>query len=360
MIKLAEIVKEYRDRVYEQCGFSLKEEHISAMNAILRCRTIENGEMLYSCPDCGEKKWIPHSCGNRNCPQCQNDITTAWLDKQRNKLLPTEYFMVTFTIPHLLRNTAKLHSKLFYNLMFTASSEAMKEIASEKRCLGGEIGMTGVLHTNSRKLDYHPHIHYVVPSGGIVSGKKIWKNKKSSYLMPEKPLSMLFRGKLIALLKENKIPLPVGLYENDWVIDITYVGRGDPALQYLSRYIYRGVMSEKRIIKNENGSVTFSYTDSESNETKTRTLPGQKFLFLILTHVLPKGFRRCRDYGFLHGNRGKTLRLIQLICKVRLQDRLEKKEKPQCKCSHCKKPMLLTLVKVFRTLSLIPSRASPC
>jgi len=234
----------------------------------------------------------------------------------------------------------------------------MKKLASDKKHFGADIGMTGVLHTNSRKLDYHPHIHYIVPSGGINVEQKLWKKKKGKYLMPSKPLALLFRGELIALMKEKNIPIPNGIYGHKWVVNIKNVGKGEPALKYLSRYLYRGVISEKRIIKDEDGLVTFVYTESKSGKQKTRTLPGETFLFLVLSHVLPKGFRRCRDYGFLHGNAHKTLGLLQLVLQVVLPE-IEKSVVPVFKCSHCSKPMILSLVKVFRSQPFVPIRASP-
>lgn len=340
---------------YENC---FPGEKISVLYDILRCRTEENGEMLYTCPECGEKEWLPHSCGNRNCPKCQNHLTTEWLEKQMNKLLPVNYFLVTFTIPSELKTVAMNHEKLFYNILFTASSEAMKELALNKKHLGAEVGMTGVLHTNSRKLDYHPHVHYIVPAGGIDTKNKLWKKKNGNYFLPSKPLGILFRGKLLALLRENNLTVPDGLYKNDWVINIKNTGKGEGTLQYLSRYLYRGVISEKRILSDENGFVTFSYKDGESGEEKKRTVPGETFLFLLVQHSLPKGFRRSRDYGFLHGNSKKTLAVLHLILKVVIKKVV--KAKPVYKCCCCGNLMTISLLKVFRNNCNYPIRASPC
>jgi len=357
-VDICKVITNHREKFMQKYGNYFSRDKLSVPDDILKCRTPENGEILYSCPECGKKEWLPHSCGNRNCPKCQNHLTTEWLEKQINKLLPVNYFLVTFTIPSELKKVAMDNEKVFYSLLFKASSEAMKDLASNKKHLGAEIGMTGVLHTNSRRLDYHPHVHYIVPAGGIDTKHKLWKKKNGNYFLPSKPLGILFRGKLIALLNENNLQVPDGLYKNDWVVDIKNTGKGEGTLQYLSRYLYRGVISEKRIIKDKNGFVTFTYKDSESGEEKTRTVNGETFLFLLVQHSLPKGFRRCRDYGFLHGNAKKTLALLQLILKVVIKK--ISAVKPVYKCSCCGTSMLISLLKVFRNNCNDPIRASPC
>ncbi|MCP3889302.1 MAG: hypothetical protein GY702_10575 [Desulfobulbaceae bacterium] len=169
-----------------------------------------------------------------------------------------------------------------------------------------EIGMTMVLHKNSRRLDYHPHIHAVVPGGGIDRRHRYWKKLKGNYLFNARALATVFRARLMEAIKEAGLGIPKKMPEK-WVVHCVNVGRGMEALKYLSRYLYRGVISGKNIISNHNGLVTFEYIDSSTGETKLRTLSGEEFLHLIVQHVLPKGFRRVRDYGFLHGNARKLL-----------------------------------------------------
>ncbi len=355
---ICKVITNHLPKFTEKYKHCFPGDKISVLYDIIRCRTSENGEMLYTCPECGKKEWLSHSCGNRNCPKCQNHLATEWLEKNVNKLLPVDYFLVTFTIPAELKIVAMKNEKLFYSLLFTASSEAMKELASNKKHLGAEIGMTGVLHTNSRRLDYHPHIHYIVPAGGIDTKNKLWKKKNGNYFLPSKPLGTLFRGKLIALMKENELHIPDGLYKNDWVVDIKNTGKGEGTLQYLSRYLYRGVISEKRILSDKNGFVTFTYKEGESGEEKTRTVSGETFLFLLVQHSLPKGFRRCRDYGFLHGNSKKTLAVLQMILNVVVKKISGAKRVYKCSC--CGTSMMISLLKVFRNNCDNPIRASPC
>ena len=308
--------------------------HRKAMSAIQRCRTEESGTVQVRCPKCGDVEVFNHSCGNRNCPVCQNYETTRWIDRQLSKLLPVDYFMVTVTVPYELRQTIWHNQKKCYNALFDAASQAMREIAEDSKYLGGGIGLTAVLHTHARNLDYHPHIHFIVPGGAIDRKNKLWKPKKGKYLFPWKKLNALYKGKFLAYLKEQGILFPESVYAKEWRVNMKQAGLGREALLYLSRYLYRGVISEKRIFDNNDGTVTFSYVESGTNITKQRTMKGEDFLFHVLQHVLPKGFRRCRDYGFLHGNANKTLRLLQLILNVKLDDAVEA-ERPTYKCPRC-------------------------
>lgn len=297
------------------------------------CRTSEAGQIFAACPDCDHTQWHPLSCGNRNCPHCQNHETSLWIDRQQQKLLPVRYFMVTFTLPRQFRAMAYQSQRTVYSLMFSCISGILKDFGLTPRHLGAEIGMTMVLHTHSRKLDYHPHIHVVVPGGGVDRSRRQWKKKKGKYLFDHKSLAKVFRARFLDGLNKEGLPVPRGV-SPEWVVDCTRVGTGITAVKYLSRYLYRGVISERNIIANKNGRVTFCYIESETGETRYRTLKGEDFLRLILCHVLPRGFRRARDYGFLHSNAKKLLFLVQLILHVQI---MTKKLRPRSafKCPHC-------------------------
>jgi len=197
--------------------------------------------------------------------------------------------------------------------------------------------MTAVLHTHSRKLGYHPHIHVIIPGGGIDKNKRQWIKTKGKYLFNEFALAKVFRARILDGLNAVKLPIPCPMPE-EWVVDCKRVGNGEPALKYLSRYLYRGVISEKNILSDDNGRVTFQYTDGDTGATLTRTLKGEDFLWLVLQHVLPKGFHRVRDYGFLNSNAKKLLVLVQLILRVVIQ-LLAPKPRPVIKCPHCQAPM---------------------
>jgi len=241
-----------------------------------------------------------------------------WLDRQQAKLLPVDYFMATFTLPYELRFLARDNQTLVYNLLFACASGTLKDFGLNPGNLGADIGMTAVLHTHNRRLDYHPHVHVVVPGGGVDRAKKQWKKKKSKYLFNEFALAKVFRARFLEALTKAGLSIPRAL-PRKWVVDCTCAGQGLYALQYLSRYLYRGVIGENNIVSNQDGKITFKYVESRTGKTLHRSLKGHDFLWLVLQHVLPKGFRRVRDYGFLHGNAKKLLSLVQWVLQVLIQ-----------------------------------------
>ncbi len=315
IMQLAALVHQYLDAFKAKYAPRLRAIHFDALEAILRCRTRGAGELHVHCMECGHSQWQPLSCGHRSCPRCQNHEASQWLDRQYAKLLPVNYFMVTFTLPYQLRTLAWDNPTCLYNLLFTCATTTLKDFGLNPDNLGAALAMTAILHTHTRRLDYHPHVHLIVPGGGVDKARKQWKKLKGNYLFNEFALAKVFRARFLAAMKENKLPFPTKLPEK-WVVDCKAVGTGQPALKYLSRYLYRGVISERNIIANHNGTVTFQYTDSQTGNRQTRSLKGEDFLWLVLQHVLPKGFRRARDYGFLHGNAKKLLALVQLVLHV--------------------------------------------
>ena len=343
-MELASIVHQYYDAFMMKYGDAALPGHKKVLQAILQCRTPESGMIHVRCPDCDHTEWRPVSCGNRNCPKCQNHTASQWIDRQQAKLLPVPYFMVTFTLPYELRPLAWCHQKVVYDLLFICASGTLKDFGLNPKNLGAEIGMTMVLHTNNRRLDFHPHIHAVVPGGGLDKRRRCWKKVKGKYLFNQDALAKVFRARFLAALKEAGFSTPKEVARK-WVVDCSYAGKGMTAVQYLSRYLYRGVISEKKITSNSNGFVTFSYIESRSKEQRYRTLRGEDFLHHLLLHVLPLGFRRVRDYGFLHGNAKKTLTLVQLVLRVIIV-RLEPRPRPAFKCPCCQAAMVI--VEFFR------------
>jgi len=247
--------------------------------------------------------------------------------------------MVTFTLPHELKSLVYHNQKSAYNLLFTCVATTLKTFGLNPKHLGAEIGMTMVLHTNSRRLNYHPHIHAVVPGGGVDKRLRLWKRVKTDYLFNHKALAMVFRARFLAGLREAGLAVPKNI-PRIWVVDCMEAGKGMPVLKYLSRYLYRGVISENSIVSNANGIVTFRYTDSDSGKTKYRKLKGEDFLQLVMQHVLPSGFRRVRDYGFLHGNAKRLRSLLQLILRVKTWV-VKRRPRPVFMCSCCKSAMVI-------------------
>jgi len=346
-MEMASIIKEYQPAFERKYQNRILPGQIKAMEAMKICREPECGEVMVACTKCGKVEYKTHSCGHRSCPKCQNHEATKWLHRQRQKLLPVRYFLVTFTVPAQLRKTIADHQRSAFDGLFQTSRETLEELAANERYLGGKIGMTGVLHTHSRKLDFHPHIHYLVPAGCINRKKRTWKTKPWKFLFPENAMAKLFRGKLLGLFHKMGWKISDRIPTAKWVVSCKDVGRGAKALEYLSRYLYRGVIAEKQIVKNQDGNVTFRYRESKTGMWKKRTEKGEDFLRLILQHVLPRGFRRARDYGFLHGNAKKSLRLLQLILHVKLP-KLEEPERPFFKCTRCGANMQIVTRKIRR------------
>jgi len=309
------------------------------MNAIRSCRTPDSGELYVRCTECNHAEWRPLSCGHRSCPQCQNHEASQWIDRQQGKLLPVPYFMVTFTLPYELRSLTWHHQKVVFSILFICVSSTLKDFGLNPKNLGAEIGMTMVLHTHNRRRDFHPHMHVVVPGGGVDKCRRQWKKKKGKYLFNQKAMAKVFRVRFLAALNEAGLSIPKRV-SKEWVVDCSHVGKGITALKYLSKYLYRGVISEKNIVSNQNGQVTFKYIESKTGNTRYRTLKGEDFLRLIMQHVLPKGFRRVRDYGFLHSNAKKLLFLVQLILHVGIEG-IKQRPRPVFKCPCCKSPMVI-------------------
>jgi hypothetical protein len=336
-MNVKELLHRYGDRFKSKHGKSTSSDQWSAMNAMLGCREGQYGEVALSCNACDWSGSVFQSCGHRACNQCQNHSATQWLERQQNKLLPVTYFLVTFTLPHQLRSLVRNNQAECYSLMFKSAADTLKQFAANDRQLGCDIGMTGVLHTHSRPLNYHPHIHFIVPAGGLLKSRKEWRKKRGKYLFKEKNLAIVFRATLLQALKQSGLWLPRDI-PKAWIVDCEHVGSGLPALKYLSRYLYRGVISNKNIIADDGDNVSFQYVDSATGKTKTRQLPGEDFIALLLQHTLPKGFRRARDFGFLHGNASKTLRLVQYILCVKLPEPMNK-TKPSFLCKCCSQPL---------------------
>jgi hypothetical protein len=335
---LAAIIKQYRNAFIIKYGNTVLPGHLKAMDAICSCRTSDSGELYVQCPKCNYGQWRPLSCGHRTCPKCQNFDASRWIDRQTEKLLPVFYYMVTFTLPYELRHLTWRHQRQVYSLFFLYVSSTLKDFGLNPKNMGARIGMTMVLHTHNRKLGFHPHIHVVVPGGGIDKRRRQWKKKKGKYLFSQYAIARVFRARFLNALKQTGFSIPDT--PSKWVVDCQRVGRGTTVLQYLSRYLYRGVISENNIVANQNGRVTFRYTESKTGKIRYKTLKGEDFLQLILQHVLPKGFRRIRDFGFLHGNAKKLLKLVQLVLHVKL-DEGNHRSRPVFKCPYCKSGMVV-------------------
>ena len=270
------------------------------MRAIERCRTAALGGRVYYCQDCDETLYRYHSCRNRHCPKCQLDKAQVWLEKQRDFLLPVPYFLLTFTLPAPFRRIARSHQKLVYNLLFRISAAASQLLAQDARFVGGQLGMMGVLHTWTRNLIYHPHVHYLLPAGGLAPDNQTWLAASRRFLFPVKALSRLFRAQFRQALQETELYslIPSDVWWQEWVVHCKSVGDGRTALKYLAPYVFRVAISNQRILKLADGQVTFRYRDSDTGKSRLCSLSAMEFIRRFLQHVLPRGFVKVRYYGF--------------------------------------------------------------
>ena len=299
MVGLGEIFGQHGAAYRQKYNKHILSSHYQAMRAIERCRTEALGGHVYQCPECGEVQYRYHSCRNRHCPQCQQGAAQQWLEKQKDLLLPTAYFMLTFTLPEGLRRVARSHQKLFYNLLFRASAAATQKLAQDPRFIGGQVGMVAVLHTWGRTLIYHPHVHYLVPAGGIDQVGN-WLPARNAFFLPVKALAKIFRAKFRQALRKSNCydEVPAKVWRQPWVVHCKAVGDGGSALKYLAPYIFRVAISNKRIVKMTDTHVSFRYQSTKTGKTKTCTLTAEEFIRRFLQHVLPKGFVKVRYYGF--------------------------------------------------------------
>jgi hypothetical protein len=354
MIRLASIIDTFEAAFLHQYRDRLLPSHRQALNAIKHCRSVHSPMMLAHCDQCQQQRFVPHSCGHRSCPHCQHHQSQQWIEHQLNKLVPAEYFLVTFTLPAELRALAWQHQRTLYSLMLRCSWETLRTFAQNDTQLSGSAGAISVLHTHSRRLDYHPHVHVVMPAAVIDEEKKRWRsntqkksrNRSAGYLFPEKALAKVFRAKLLEAITQEGLALPVR-YPETWVVDCQSVGRGEKALIYLGRYLYKGVIQEKDILACDNGQVTFRYQDGKTKRWLTRTLPGTEFLWLILQHVLPKGFRRTRDFGFLHANSKRLIALLQWLIGIDPRRALAQiRPRPSLCCPECGASMRIVKTRI--------------
>lgn len=348
MMKLSELIPLFEADLRERYTLRLLPSHYHALNAMKQCRTPDGPFILTQCPGCDKQARLPHSCGHRSCPHCQHFESQRWLERQQQKLLPVDYFMVTFTLPAELRGIAWQHQRLIYDLLFKISWETLACFGLNDAQLKGKLGATAVLHTHSRSLDYHPHVHLIVPAGALDSSQRVWRKKQGKYLFNQKNLARVFRAKFIQAMMDQDLSLPEKLPEQ-WIVHCKQVGSGQKALTYLGKYLYRGVISENNILAVNGGKVTFCYTDNKG-VSRTRTLPGADFLWLLLQHVLPKGFRRVRDYGLLHANSKALIRLIQYVFQVVIQP-VVNTLRPAFQCPHCGGDMQVIATRLPRVLS---------
>jgi hypothetical protein len=256
------------------------------------------------------------SCGDRHCPACQRDKAEAWLARQTDRLLPCPYFLITFTLPAALRDVARSHQRVVYSALFEAPSAALRTLARDPKFIGTDrLGFFGVLHTWGRTLEYHPHVHYIVPGGGLSADGTRWLPSRVNFLVPVQALSVLFRAQFRDILhREGLLPLvDPAVWSRAWVVHCQAAGDGRESLRYLAPYVFRVAIGDHRIVSCDDGQVTFRYRRVGPNRPRKMTLDAIEFLRRFLQHVLPAGFQKVRHYGFLSPGSGTSLEAVRWL-----------------------------------------------
>ena len=315
MPEVADILRLYGPEYLRRFGQDLLPSHRRALEDIQNCRTPALGGHVFACDRCGHEQYAYHSCRNRSCPKCHAHDTEEWLAARRKELLPVPYFHVVFTLPEELRPLLRSHQKLLYGLLMKSTAESLIKLAFDPHYVGGLVGVLAVLHTWARTLVYHPHVHCLVPAGGIGTDGT-WRPARKDYLVPVKALSKIFRGMfrdgLAELLPELRVA--AGVWKRNWVVYCKPTVQGaDQVLTYLGRYVHRIAISNSRLVSIVGGQVTFRYQEVDQSAWKTMTLPACEFIRRFLQHVLPAGVHKVRYYGLWHPARRRLLRQVQLV-----------------------------------------------
>jgi hypothetical protein len=358
----------------------LRVQHRKALAALAACRTAGMGGHVHRCNACDAETPLYNSCGDRHCPKCQAGDRAAWLAARQQELLPVEYFHVVLTVPHELAPVAAAHPVVFYNLLFRAVRETLLQVAATPRHLGARIGGLMVLHTWGQTLERHPHVHVIVPGGGLSPDGTRWISCKPGFFLPVPVLSRLLRGKLLAFLRQaydrGELPWAQGLapladpqqfarfltplYQKEWAVYAKpSFGGVEQSLKYLARYTYRVAISNERIESLEDGQVTFRYKDyAHGHRQRRMTLTAHEFLRRFMLHVLPRGFVRIRSFGFLANRvRDKQLALCRQLLGVREPAAAATPGEPESpsvpgddslRCPHCGQGVLKLISRTLR------------
>lgn len=379
--EIADIFRRYGPAFQAQYGRWLTPLHRLVLRALAFCRTARLGGHVMECHDCGHQKPAYNSCHNRHCPKCQAGLRAQWFEDRQQELLPVEYFHVVFTLPDALGPLVLQNKKLIYNLLFRATAETLLQVAADWKGLRAKIGFFAILHTWGQKLDLHPHLHCVVPGGGLsLDDQTRWVSCPRGFFLPVKMLSRLFRGKFLAFLKaahqRGELTLAgrlqslsssaafnawlTPLYQKEWVVYAKPPWNGpQQALKYLARYTHRVAIANSRLESIDNDQITFRYKDyRRQHRQRTMTLAATEFIRRFLMHVVPRGFMRIRYYGFLaNTHRNEQLAKIRKLLHVSSPtadsqpQQCRDEEVPQSedhRCPHCRRGMMSVIERAPR------------
>jgi hypothetical protein len=317
MLRLADVLCRHGPDYLQRHGRALLPSHARAVRAITQCRTAALGGHLAQCTQCSESHVLYHSCRHRACPRCGHDAAGRWLAHQQSLLLPVQYFHVVFTLPAELRRPVRAHQRVLLGVLFRAAFESLAALCADPRYVGGQIGALAVLHTWTRTLEWHPHVHMLVPAGAFSPDARRWlqpKDRNKPFLVPVRALGERFRGRFLSMarraLPNERLAVP---WSKRWVVFSKPAVQGaQRVLQYLGRYVHRTALTDKAILGCDERTVRVAYRDSGDGRSRCMTLPAQEFLRRFLQHVPAKGLHRVRAFGLLHPAHRATLRQLQL------------------------------------------------
>ncbi len=328
--------------------------HYRAAEAVLACRTAELGGQVHRCGDCGRQTYGYHSCNHRACPKCGGREQKEWAAAQEAKLIRAGYFMLTFTLPQELRVSAYRGQRWFYDLMFRAMALTLMEFGQDGKHLGGTPGFSAVLHTWTREMGYHPHLHVIMPGLALgADGLRVRRAKGTRYLFPVKALGAAFRNRVRMLLQardreehtQHLAQIDSRVWHRAWVVDAQAVGRGRAAVRYLARYVHKSAISEPRLLGYDGaGRIRLNCQDSRSGRWHVVALAVDEFLRRWCLHVLPKGLVRVRHYGFLSAAAKRRLERIHQILGTRPAPKPPASEAPAPQCPCCGRAMTLLCI----------------
>jgi uncharacterized protein YggL (DUF469 family) len=334
---ITDVFRTYGPLYLDRYGRTMPANHKRAIQNIIDCRTEAMGGHVFQCSHCRHLRYSYHSCKHRSCPSCHEADRKTWLEKRRQEQLPVPYYHAVFTIPKEAHEIIRSHQKIAYALLMEAAALSLMKLATDRRYVGGQIGMLSVLHTWTRALIYHPHVHCLIPAGGLSPDHQYWLEARKNYLVPVRALSDIFRATFIALARKRlpQVTFPQSVWKKRWVV---YCKSGphtaDKALTYLARYVHQTAITNSRILSSEHGQVTFRYKDSTERRWKVMTLEAAEFIRRFLQHVLPKGFHKVRYYGLLSPRNRKRLDQIRRELTIdTIRATKEKKVQPE-KISH--------------------------
>ena len=363
MLRLADVLCRHGPDYLQRHGEAVLPSHVRAVRAITQCRTAALGGHLAQCTQCKGRHLLYHSCKHRACPRCGHDAARRWLQHQQTLLLPVEYFHVVFTLPAELRRTVRSHQRVLLSVLFRAAFESLAALCADPRYLGGQVGALAVLHTWSRTLEWHPHVHMLVPAGALAPDGRSWllpKARNKPFLVPVRALSERFRGSFLHLAR-RALPderLPNVPWSKRWVVFAKPAVQGpERVLSYLGRYVHRTALTDKAIVACDEGTVAIAYRDSRDDQRRCMTLPAHELLRRFLQHVPAKGLHRVRAFGLLHPAHRSTLRSLQLMLAKDARAPASESDEPgddspparaPLLCPTCRTPTLILL----RTLSV--------